>query len=69
MDLGKSIKGLFIAGMVILIGLLLFPGINTYSGGVNIAGWLPLSAAGMKFLPYAAIIVGGYIAVRALRSR
>ncbi len=68
MDLGKIIKGLFTAGIVILIGALVFPGIRSFLSGVDIAGWTPLDAASMKFLPYAAVIVGGYIALRALNS-
>jgi hypothetical protein len=44
---------LIICGIVVVLGLLFFPTVNTVVGAVDTTGFLPLLAAGTTILPYA----------------
>ncbi len=41
-----------IAGLLVVLGLLLYPTIHYVNGLVDTTGWLPLTAAAKTVLPY-----------------
>ena len=53
--------------VLVVFGLLLYPTLNKVVGSVNVsvgAGFLPLTAAAVKLLPYAFLGFIGYIIIK-----
>lgn len=67
--MGKWIFLAVAAIVVGIIGLTMFPSIKNILTGTDTTGFIPLTAAGVKALPYILVVVIGYAIYLAFKGK
>jgi hypothetical protein len=66
--MGRTLYYLAIAGMVLFVGLAMFPSMHTQLNSLSTTGYSYLLSAGITALPYILLLIIIYIVVKASRG-
>ncbi len=69
MGLGKLLLVLIVCAIFLTLGFAIYPTFHTLYDSTNTTGFLPLTAAGVKAMPYVLLGVIAYGAILIFRQR